>query len=153
MGIRRDKSKDENWSEMEAHDKLLDLCAVSTSGELTEEKQRALGAHLAKCPSCRESLKQFEAAVSIGVPLLHSQLLSLDSSESGAAPAELSTTTSIRSTARVELAPNGQGAVQRGGGFGLAGANGLSPIQVNWNYVWMPFAAAVVLMAALGIYS
>src|ERR1700687_5804238 len=138
---------------MEAHGKFLELCALSTSGELTEDEQKALGAHLAKCPSCQESLKQFEAAVSIGVPLLHSQLLGLDSSESGAVPAELSTTTSIRSTTRVELAPNEQGAVERGGGLGLAGRNGRSPIQVNWNYVWMPFAAAVVLMAALGIYS
>lgn len=139
---------------MEAHDKFLELCALSTSGELTEEEQKALGAHLAKCPSCRESLKQFEAAVSIGVPLLHSQLLRLDSSESDTALAEPSTmTASIRSTACIESAPREREAVARGGGLGLPGRNGRSPMQVNWNYVWMPFAASVVLMAALGIYS
>jgi septal ring factor EnvC (AmiA/AmiB activator) len=31
--------------------------------------------------------------------------------------------------------------------------NGDRHTQVNWNYVWMPFAAAVVLTVALGIYS
>ena len=138
---------------MEAHDKFLELCALSTSGELTEDEQKALGAHLAECPSCRESLKQFEAAVSIGVPLLHSQLLGLDLSESGAAPAELSTTTTIRSPVHLEPAPREREAVERGSVLGLAGRNGRSPMQVNWNYVWMPFAAAVILMAALGIYS
>jgi len=153
MGVRPDNSKDEDWSEMEAHDKFLELCALSTSGELTEDEQKALGAHLAECPSCRESLKQFEAAVSIGVPLLHSQLLGLDLSESGAAPAELSTTTTIRSPVHLEPAPREREAVERGSVLGLAGRNGRSPMQVNWNYVWMPFAAAVILMAALGICS
>ncbi len=138
---------------MEAHDKFLELCALSTSGELTEDEQKALGVHLAECPSCRESLKQFEAAVSIGVPLLHSQLLGLDLSESGAAPAELSTTTTIRSPVHLEPAPREREAVERGSVLGLAGRNGRPPMQVNWNYVWMPFAAAVILMAALGIYS
>jgi hypothetical protein len=138
---------------MEAHDKFLELCALSTSGELTEDEQKLLGAHLAKCPSCWDSLKQFEAAASIGVPLLHSQLLRPDSSESGRAPAELSTATSVDSTAHMEPARKEREALERSSGLGLPGRNGHSPMHVNWDYVWMPFAAAVVLTAALGIYS
>jgi anti-sigma factor ChrR (cupin superfamily) len=45
------------------HDEFLELCAVSTSGQLREAEQRRLGEHLATCPSCREALKQFEAVV------------------------------------------------------------------------------------------
>jgi len=38
-------------------------------------------------------------------------------------------------------------------GLGFPHRNGDRHMQVNWNYVWIPFAAAVVLTVALGIYS
>jgi hypothetical protein len=59
---------------MELHDEFLELCALSTSGDLTEEEQRLLQAHLSGCAECRQALKEFEAAVDIGVPLLTSRL-------------------------------------------------------------------------------
>ena len=62
------------WSKMGPHDEFLELCAVSTSGDLTEEEQNKLKAHLAGCPDCRQALKEFEAAVDIGVPFLASKL-------------------------------------------------------------------------------
>jgi len=43
--------------------------------------------------------------------------------------------------------------VEHGGGFGFRHRNGHRRMQVNWSYVWLPFAAAIVLTAALGIYS
>jgi len=48
-----------------------------TSGDLTEEEEKDLQAHLAECPDCRQALNEFEAAADIGVPLLHSQLAGL----------------------------------------------------------------------------
>ena len=52
------------------HDEFLELCALSTSGELTEEEQKRLQEHLAICPSCREAMKQYEAVVSKTIPAL-----------------------------------------------------------------------------------
>ena len=45
------------WSEMGPHEEFLELCAVSTSGDLTEEEQNKLKAHLAGCAECRQALK------------------------------------------------------------------------------------------------
>jgi len=52
------------------HDEFLELCAVSTSGELTEEEQRRLQEHLAVCPSCREALRQYESVVDRAMPAI-----------------------------------------------------------------------------------
>src|SRR5580698_7427693 len=54
---------------MGPHEEFLELCAVSTSGDLTEEEKTKLQKHLADCPECREALKEFQAAASIGSPL------------------------------------------------------------------------------------
>ena len=48
---------------LEPHNEFLELCAVSTSGQLTEEEQKMLQAHLTVCESCREALKQYESVV------------------------------------------------------------------------------------------
>src|SRR5271156_4824524 len=60
--------------EMGPHEEFLELCAVSTSGDLTEEEQKKLRTHLAGCAECRQALKEFEAAVDVGVPFLASKL-------------------------------------------------------------------------------
>ena len=59
---------------MGPHEEFLELCAVSTSGDLTGEEHKKLQAHLAGCAECRQALREFEAAVDIGVPLLSSRL-------------------------------------------------------------------------------
>jgi len=140
----------EGWSEMAPHDQFLELCALSTSGELTEEEQKALRAHLAECSDCRQALKEFEAAACIGVPLLHSHLSGHDSSESILTSAELSKESPPVEPAawhedRKNVRPNSALTFPHG--------NGHRQSQVNWNYVWMSFAAAVVLAATMGIYS
>ena len=53
-----------------SHDEFLELCALSTSGQLTEEEQTRLQAHLAVCPSCREAMEQYDAVVSETIPAL-----------------------------------------------------------------------------------
>jgi hypothetical protein len=53
---------------MGPHEEFLELCALSTSGELTEEEGRKLAAHLAECAECREALQQFETVVDRALP-------------------------------------------------------------------------------------
>lgn len=141
-------------SEMDPHEEFLELCAVSTSGELTEEEQKKLKAHLAECSECRRALGEFEAAVDVGVPLLSSHL--------GGAPTEGSSAARTESRSRRASADPDSGAskeeqaVSTGPekrGFVFALRNVESGHHAHWNYLWMPFAACVLLTGALGIYA
>jgi Putative zinc-finger len=53
---------------IEPHDEFLELCAVSTSGQLTLEEQKKLDEHLAVCASCRQLCKQYETVVRKAIP-------------------------------------------------------------------------------------
>ena len=57
---------------MQPHDEFIELCALSTLGDLTENEQRRLRAHLAYCAECRQALQEFEAAVDVGIRNLRS---------------------------------------------------------------------------------
>jgi len=138
---------------MGPHDRFVELCAISTSGELAEEEQRALQAHLAECADCRQALKEFEDAAGIGMPLLHSDLTSADSLQPSTNSTETGTAAHTRAVAPIETAPTDRATSAQSRELGFPHRNGRRHMQVNWNYVWMPFAAAVVLTAALGIYS
>src|SRR5690348_15238836 len=153
MRNKADNRRDGGWPEMEPHDRFLELCALSTSDELSEEEQRDLHAHLAECAECRQALSEFEAAAGIGVPLLHSALSTPGSSESEPIPVEVE-----KEASHCTLEGCGADGAER---IPIEQTNVLFPtprdgrrrLQQNWNFVWMPFAAAIVLIAALGIYS
>ena len=57
-------------SHTEPHDEFLELCAISTSGQLSEEDQRRLQEHLAVCSSCRNALQQYEAIIRHAIPAM-----------------------------------------------------------------------------------
>ena len=57
-------------SQTDPHDEFLELCAASTSGDLTDDEQRRLREHLAVCASCREALRQYESIVSDVIPAI-----------------------------------------------------------------------------------
>jgi hypothetical protein len=149
----RHNPEDAEWSEMGPHGKFLELCAISTSGDLTEEEQKILQGHLAECPDCLQALKEFEAATAIGVPLLHSHLSTADSLVSASIPVEVAKATTARTTRQMETPRQERELIEQTSEFRFPHRNGHRHMQVNWNYVWMPFAAAIVLTATLGIYS
>jgi hypothetical protein len=121
--------------EKRPHEEFLELSAVSTSGELTEAEQERLREHLRGCPDCREALEEFEAAAEVGVPLLSSELSATRSDSA------------VTRTERIVTAAE-EPAVE----LGFNGRNRPKPTEVNWNYVWLPFAACLVLTVALGIH-
>ena len=57
-------------SHTEPHDEFLELCALSTSGDLTEAEQTKLDEHLLACATCREAIKQYESLVAHAVPAI-----------------------------------------------------------------------------------
>jgi hypothetical protein len=153
MGNRIDNPEGDSWSEMGPHDKFLELCALSTSGDLTEEEQKILQGHLAECPDCRQALREFEAAAGVGMPLLHPELANPDSLEPTSIPIEVAKATPTRVTRQIETPHQEREPIEQSSELRFPHRNGDRHMQVNWNYVWMPFAAAVVLTVALGIYS
>jgi hypothetical protein len=153
MKNKRDHRESKGWSEPGPHDKFLELCAILTSGDLTEEEQKDLQAHLAECPACRQALKEFEAAADIGVPLLHRELSGRDFLEQDSLQREPVEATPDPAMEQAEMARGLRKPVEQESGVGFSHRNGYRPLAVNWNYVWMPFAAAILLTAALGIYS
>jgi Anti-sigma-K factor rskA len=116
---------------MQPHDEFLELCALSTSGELTADEHEKLNAHLVHCAECRQALKEFESAVDVGVPLLSSKLAGVTATDGGHAE------------------ENASGLRE----FAFAHRNGHRSARVNWNYVWLPFAACVLLSVALATYT
>ena len=148
-GGKRESGK---WSELGPHEEFLELCAVSTSGDLTEEEQNKLTTHLAGCPECRKALKEFEAAVDVGVPLLASKLAAVPAEDSAIPPRELAGPFAPKGTdGGVARESSGVSIDEATRGFAFAGRKRYRPPQANWSYVWMPFAACVLLTIALGI--
>jgi len=56
------------------HEEFLELCALSTSGELRREERQLLDQHLAECAECRQAMSEFETIVDKGVAALASDL-------------------------------------------------------------------------------
>ena len=52
------------------HEDFQELCALSTTGELTAEEWLRLNAHLASCDPCRRLLEQYEQLVATAIPEL-----------------------------------------------------------------------------------
>jgi Anti-sigma-K factor rskA/Putative zinc-finger len=151
----RDRDREsEEPSGREPHDEFLELCALSTSGDLTEREQNTLQAHVAQCPECRQALTEFEAAVNIGVPLLSSKLATAptgefefgDPARAPSARSGVPVSAEVRTDETTEAARGARV-------FAFAHRNGHRPTPVNWTYVWLPFAACVVLSAALATYT
>jgi hypothetical protein len=151
-GNSRGEKEVGEFSKMGPHEEFLELCAVSTSGDLTEEEQKKLQAHLAGCAECRQALREFEAAVDVGVPLLASKLASVPTKEAATLHRELgglAPPNGAHSEPPHEEAGVPSGDEVRGFAFGRRMR--YRPSRVNWTYVWMPFAACVLLTIALGI--
>jgi uncharacterized protein YoxC len=140
---------------MQSHDEYLELCALSTSGELTEPERRRLESHLVRCAECREALEQFKAVVEFGVPALAGELSKRSSEPFPPHIAEpIRATPSVANSAAEPGDASREisgGTVQRG--FAFAQPNGQSRAQINWSYVWLPFAACVLLTVTLGTFA
>src|SRR5882762_2795210 len=74
MAERKDKRGSQKWSGTRPHEEFVELCALSTTGELSQEEQKKLQEHLTTCSECRQVLKEFQDAADIGMSQLSSDL-------------------------------------------------------------------------------
>jgi hypothetical protein len=139
-------------SRTEPHDEFLELCAVSTSGQLTEEEQKKLQEHLAVCQSCREALRQYEAVVGQAIPGIAASEKS-EAAESGPSWSQEEAEKAFfkRLTQAERRRPNK-----------FSSASDLPPLPhrlpplsggVAWPQVWMLYAAGILLFLTVGFYA
>jgi len=141
-------------SQIGPHDEFLELCAISASGELTEDEQKKLNHHLAVCASCREALQQYESIVGQVIPSVAADEAHEDLDPG---PGWSQRRAEKRLFDRLECA-SGAGAVSDASGNGTKTAGlGVHPVplpnQSAWNHAWLLCAAGILLFAALGLFT
>ena len=139
-------------SHTEPHDEFLELCALSTSGELTEAEQTKLDAHLLVCPACREAIKQYESLVAHAVPAIAAEQTPADIDPGpgwSQQRAEARFLNRLSEEGRREKKANigependSSGETRRAIPF--AGGS-------TWRNVWTMYAAGILLAIALGV--
>ena len=140
-------------SQTEPHDEFLELCAVSTSGELTEEEQKRLQDHLAVCPACREAIQQYESVVGHEIPAMAAKEVPEDLDPGPSWSQERAEAAFFERLAKKEDNP---GRARVGGTPGVdrpTAAERVLPFagEATWHHVWTLYAAGVLLAVALGV--
>ncbi len=132
----------------EPHDEFLELCAVSTSGQLSQEDQERLREHLAVCPACREALQQYETIVNDAIPTIAAE----GDSEPDPGPSW-----SQRKAEKVFFERLEQEEKHERAGVENKSDIPTVPRRVlplapesTWRHVWMLYAAGILLFITLG---
>jgi hypothetical protein len=133
-------------ADRDPHEKFLELCALATSGELTDSELQHLDAHLSVCRECRDVMRGFNALLQEGIPSIAEQYLDVDETsgkQSWAQEKELSKLLKAvpqKSKLNHELHQN-DAAVER-----------FSPVMSDtWRNIFTLYTAAALLLVALGI--
>ena len=131
------------------HDEFLELCAVSTSGQLSEEEQNRLQEHLAVCPECREALRQYESVVDDAIPGIGAQ----QSSRIDPGPSWSSSRAEKAFFERLAQEEGQRPRVPERKSGVPAAFRRVLPIapESTWRHVWMLYAAGVLLFITLGL--
>jgi hypothetical protein len=120
------------------HQEFQELCALSTTGELTAEEWARLNEHLIRCNACREARQQYERVVAAVIPVLAAESGADEDVES--APGSWSIEEAeytLMESLRGEPAPS------RG--------RSISPtLSSRWRHA-RPYAVAAVILAACGL--
>jgi hypothetical protein len=139
-------------SRIEPHDEFLELCAVSTSGQLSEEDQRRLQEHLVVCSSCREALQQYEAIIRHAIPAMGAEETP-ENLEAGPHWSEKQAESALyERIARDE----GGGGIERNGPIPphleISARRVLAPESAAaWRSVWTLYAAGILIFVALAV--
>jgi len=134
------------------HDEFLELCAVSTSGQLTEEEQKRLQEHLVVCQPCREALKQYETIVRKVIPAIAvSETPDCDESDCSWSEEQAEKAFFKRLDDQEKDEPKEFG----GAAPMVAGSDRLSSFssESTWRHLWMLYAAGILLFATLSFYA
>ena len=138
-------------SHIEPHDEFLELCAVSTSGQLTQDEQKKLDEHLVVCPTCRQAIKQYESLVNHAIPAIAAEDMPEDM-DPGPAWSQQRAEATLLNRIEQEEDPRRTGEPEKQG-HSSEGVGRVLPFAAGstWRHVWTLYAAGILLAVALGI--
>jgi myosin heavy subunit len=142
-------------SQSEPHEEFLELCAASTSGDLTDDEQKRLREHLAICISCREALRQYESIVSDVIPAIAAseepEHLQVDNAWSQEQQEQAQRELFGRLAREEKHPPRGS---RKSNGSSIL-PHRILPFssESTWRNVWMLYAAGVLLFCALSFFA
>ena len=135
---------------MSEHQEFVELCAFYTSGSISDEQLKRLDVHLEICSDCRRALEEFQEIASMGLPSLAPDFAAVSSDSDAQCSEDRS---QHRLLARIEneiVAHRANPAVvateRVGSRNGDRGA-------LRFTRNLLPYAAAIVLAASVGVYS
>ena len=135
---------------MGPHEEFLELCAAATAGELSREEQAKLETHLKECPECRSAMEDYESIATNGVPHFSSELAQAEGGGDNSWSLEDAEKRFLKRLDREHLA-SVEAEPRKDSTVGSGQRYTYRPSRIRWKEVWMPFAAAVLLAAALGM--
>jgi hypothetical protein len=137
---------------MGPHEEFLELCAVSTSGELTEEERRKLDEHLEGCAACREALKEFQETVKTAVPAIAAGLSQADL-EPDKSWSQDKAEAALFDRLSKEDNPASSGRNQKNviDGSEPSHHRAYFPSRFDWRQLWMSYVATILLFLALSV--
>jgi hypothetical protein len=136
---------------MPAHDEFLELCAVSLSGDLTDDERKKLDEHLISCVSCRLVFDQYQKTASTSLPQLASELpLPMPSAESSWSESRAEAAFFERLKAEDRQAQFENSSLPNGNGQGNS-CVGFVPSPARWGQFGMLYAAGILLFVSLAI--
>ena len=134
----------------EPHSEFLELCAVSTAGQLTDEEQEKLQEHLVVCQSCRETLKQYDAVVNRAIPAIAAQEASEHPAhvEADSCWSEEEAEKALFKRLEQPTRPNGANEI-------FPGPHRLPRFssKSTWRQVWMHYGIGILLFVTLSFYA
>src|SRR5882724_5492590 len=134
---------------MAVHEKFLELCAVSVTGELTDDERAKLDEHLSSCSSCRAAFQQYqETTVSI-IPQLASEL-PLPTASADSSWSEDRAEAALLSRLKIEERPDARQTSVSVNGVGNRTA-GFVPSPPRWAQFGMLYAAGILLFVTLAV--
>ena len=131
----------------EPHDEFLELCALSTSGQLSEEERHRLQQHVTVCSACREALHEYEAIVDEAIPAIGAN----ESEPIDPGPGWSQAKAEKAFFKRLKEEEEGAGSVPSNG-IGASFRRNL-PVapESTWRHVWMLYAAGILLFITLSL--
>ena len=132
------------------HDEFLELCALSTSGQLSKEEHARLKKHLSICASCSETLREYESIVDEAIPSLAPE--ELEGVPPGPGWSQAKAEEAFFE--RLEREKGRPVAVEsKGSGIGATFPRRTLPIapEATWHHVWMLYAAGILLFITLSL--
>jgi hypothetical protein len=136
---------------MDPHEEFLELCALSTSGELTAGEQETLAKHLKDCAGCRKAIQQFEAVVDRAVPALSPHLGDDCNAPPSPSADALAEARLFERLSREKYTSNGTSSEPSNGApTFVQGASGVRK-SIERLESYLPYAAGIILIVTLGM--